>query len=74
MEKAIKIWRPEDAPPDYSILSEDDDVSWIAFIPDDVLKREYGLIPFLEEGGSFGCAAVERYKVEGGEVWFGCHS
>ena len=68
-DKTIRIWRPECAPKEYQLHS--DDVDWIAFIPD-YYKMDF--IPWLEFGSSFGCCDVLEYPVEGGEVRIGTHS
>ncbi|MCD6427737.1 MAG: hypothetical protein J7L03_06570 [Caldisericaceae bacterium] len=69
----IKIWRYEKAPEKYKKLYSDD-VDWVAFIPNEVLKEEKGYIPFLEENTPFAWCCVEKFKVKNGEVWFGCHA
>jgi len=69
----IKIWRYEDAPKGYRDF-EHDDVDWVAFIPNEILKKEDNHILFLEEGTPFGCCTVKKFKVDGGEVWIGCHA
>lgn len=70
--ECIKIWAYEDAPLKYKRLYRDD-VDWVAFIPLWIFRKGYYL-DFLEEGTPFACCHVEKKRVEGGEVWFGCHS
>jgi len=71
-DNCIKVWRYENAPTMYKELVKDD-VSWIAFIPNEVLEKESGYIPLLEKRTGFGCCEVKKFKTKYGEIWVGCH-
>lgn len=72
IDKAILIWKFEDAPKEYQELSENGgDEDWIAFVPK-YLEDEY--IGFLDGGTPFGCCRIWEHNVEGGKIVIGCHS
>ena len=76
MNKAIKIWRFENAPVKYQELTKHGgDEDWVALVPKEVWKSEYAYIPFLEEGTSFGCCDVSRDKLANGDmILIGAHA
>ena len=69
-DRAILIWKFEDAPKKYQVLSQNGgDEDYIALIPNGME------IPvFLEEGTAFGCFKVEKHEVAEGLVLIGCHA
>ena len=68
--RAILIWRFEDAPEHFQLLSQNGgDEDYIAFVPDGV-----EIPAFLEEGSSFGCFKVEKHQVKNGTILIGYHS
>jgi len=72
MSDSIKIWKFDDAPECYKMLSTSGgDEDWIAFIPNS-LKDEY--IPFLDSGSAFGYYDVQIIHLNNGEVRIGSHA
>lgn len=50
-----------------------DDSDWFAVLPPVYAMNEY--VSWMEEGGPFGCCAVERFRtLDGWEIRIGCHS
>ena len=76
MNRPIKIWRFDQAPIKYQELSEHcGDEDWVALVPKEVWKREYGWIGFLDEGRSFGCCSVSKDKLSNGDmILIGAHA
>jgi hypothetical protein len=71
MNKAIIVWRFEDAPLEYQRLSEEGgDEDWIVFIPDSLPGNLY--ISWLDRICSYG--EPPYYKVEGGGIYIGSHA
>lgn len=69
-DKAIIVWRWEDAPKPYRAKSDHGgDEDWVAFIPS-ALEREY--IGFLSI--PYFSNKVSRHKVHGGWVYIGAHA
>jgi hypothetical protein len=72
IDKAIIVWRWEDAPDEYRNLSEHGgDEDYVAFIP---LALEGHWIGWLEEGQSFGCCSVSEHRLRDGTVKIGAHA
>lgn len=68
----ILVWRFEDAPMKYKILSNHGgDEDWVAFIPKE--SKGYG-IPWAESGSRFGVCDVSEHEVENGIVLIGAHA
>jgi hypothetical protein len=68
----IKVWRWENAPKSYKILSENGgDEDWVAFIPNKIKEEYYS---WMDEGTGFGCCTVKEYTINGGVVRIGSHA
>lgn len=66
----IWVWRFEDAPEMYRSLSDHGgDEDWVAYVP-----KGYNYIPWLREGGEFGCCRVSEYEVIDGTIYIGAHA
>ena len=71
-DNAIMVWRYQDAPLKYRLLSTNGgDEDWIAFIPEE-FEGEW--IGWLEQGTPFGCCSVEEHEVPGGKIRIGSHA
>jgi hypothetical protein len=75
MKPPITIYQFTDAPQELQNLSDNGgDEDWLAIVPKH-LKKEW--IPWMEEGSTFGCCCVNKYKhptLKGYEIRIGCHS
>lgn len=65
----IKVWKFDDAPPEYQ-FSQGGDEDWVAFVPD---YYRYDYIPWLDVP-HFAVCEVKIYDVEGGQVYVGRHA
>jgi hypothetical protein len=76
--KTIRVWRFEDAPPEYQKLStHGGDEDWVAHIPVGVMNSCYGYIGWCEPqmNGSFGCSDISQHILPNGDVVrIGAHS
>jgi hypothetical protein len=71
--KALTVWRFEDAPKQYRDLSTNGgDEDWILLIPP---GYDCEWIGWAERGGSFGVCCVDRFTLDdGSRVWIGSHA
>lgn len=71
----IRIWTWADAPDELRSLSpHGGDEDWVALIPP---RLSESFIPWLEDGGSFGCSGVSCHahpELPGYEVRIGAHA
>lgn len=67
----IRIWPFGGAPPEFEKLSSNGgDEDWVAHVP-----AGMEIPGFLEEGGRFGCCAVDTTRLaDGSHVLIGCHA
>ena len=73
--RPIRIWRFKDIPKKYRrIITDWDDIEWVAFVPKEVLEREGYYIAFMEVGTPFGWCEVKTYELKDGELWVGYHA
>jgi len=72
IERQIHIWRWDDAPEAFRLLStHGGDEDWVAFVP---VALDGVWLPFLEAGTGFGICDVYEYPVPGGVVLIGAHA
>ena len=72
IELAIVVWKWDDAPDEYrNISTNGGDEDWVAFVPEHMAKD---WIPWMMEGGEFGCCHVREYEVRGGVIRIGAHA
>lgn len=67
---AILIWDFYQAPKEYRRLSQcGGDEDYLAFVPTGVRPPHW-----VEDAGPLGACSVDRFEVDGGTVFIGCHS
>jgi hypothetical protein len=70
-KEAIKVWKFDDAPPEYKLLSTNGgDEDWVAFVP----RKFVGEYIAWLDSNQFGCAGVQTIEVDDGTIYIGCHS
>jgi hypothetical protein len=69
--RTILVWRFEDAPSEYSDLSENGgDEDWVAFVPESFDDVWIGWIDYCNGFGN----VLETHTVNGGKVYIGSHA
>lgn len=77
IDKAIAVWRFDDAPKAFQALSKHGgDEDWLALVPAAVVGDPSGFyLPWAETGTPFGCCEVSQHVLPSGSVvLIGAHS
>lgn len=73
----ITVWPWGNAPEPYRQISpHGGDEDWVALVPRsiDAQYAEYGGIPWMQSGTTFGCCDVSRHEIMDGILYIGAHA
>jgi hypothetical protein len=71
-ERMIRVWRFEDAPPEYQELSpHGGDEDWVAYVPAALAEE---CIDWLDSGTAFGRCETSAHPFPCGTVYIGAHA